>query len=110
MLGSVSSLRSEIGRRRGDADSKHKLAESLRMSAENHEKTGNSTQAQIDLQSAERYEQEAEEAEKQAGIYEAEALIRMQRAASIDKKIEKLDQDYKHNRAALEDEKKSLLG
>lgn len=110
MFGSVSSLQSEIGRRRGDADSKYKLAESLRLSAENHEKSGNTTQAQIDLQSAERYEQEAQDAEKQAGIYEAEALIRMQRAAHIDKELEQLDRQYKHDRAALEEKKHSLLG
>ena len=110
MLGSVDSLQNEIQRRYLDAQSKRKLAESLTNSADDHEQRGNDTQAKLDRESAARYERDAEEAEKQAGIYEAEVLVRMQRAANIDRDIERTQHEFKAKLDDLENKKKSLLG
>jgi hypothetical protein len=110
MLGSVDSLRKEVDKRHIDGENKRKLAESLYMSADSHEKSGNTTQAKIDRDSAQRYESEAEEAEKQAGIYEMEAFARMQKAAGIDKEMDHLKQEFDKKMADLEMKKKTILG
>jgi hypothetical protein len=110
MLGSVDSLQNEIQRRYLDAQSKRKLVDSLLRSADDHERAGNETQAKLDRESAARYERDAEDAEKQAGIYEAEVLVRMQRAANIDREIEQTNHQFKAKLDELENKKKSLLG
>lgn len=102
---SVTSLRNAIHQQLADAESKRKLAESLMKQAEDHATRGDYARAQLDRNSAERYLRDLKGIENTIAGYEAEIMRRELKAKDIDKRINDLEQHFKHDAEQLEKEK-----
>ena len=109
-LFSMNTLEHSRSEHQASAESKRKLADSLMVSAENHEKAGDTVNAERDRASAERYQQEADDLEKTAYNLENEIRQKRSEAQRIEQKIDEAKKRHQKEVADLEKEKGSLLG
>ena len=107
---SINALRMQIQKLNDEADNKRKLAQSLQSSAETHLGSGDDVKGATEQQSADRYIQDAELAERQLEDMERELLDRERRLGEIDAELTRLDKDYKSKRDSLEKERSSVAG